>query len=204
MLKEVLVWGLRPAFVTGDSWYSSAANLKTVKNNGLGFMFAVKSNRTVSIQKGDYQPVQSLEIPEEGITVWLRNFGSVRLYRTRLKNELRHYVVYTPHAGSEVSPQVGFNELHLHHWAIEEHQRALKQLCSIERFQVRGKQQVRNHIFASIFGYTCLQAKKVSESLSSIYRVKNDALKDAIWDFIKSFSDGKDWLRPSFIRAVNA
>ena len=204
MLKEVLVWGLRPAFVTGDSWYSSAANLKTVKNNGLGFMFAVKSNRTVSIQKGDYQQVQSLEIPEEGIAVWLRNFGSVRLYRTRLKNELRHYVVYTPHAGSEVSPQVGFNELHLHHWAIEEYHRALKQLCSIERFQVRGKQQVRNHIFASIFGYACLQAKKVSESLSSIYRVKNDALKDAIWDFIKSFSDGKDWLRPSFIRAVNA
>ncbi len=72
-MKEVLVWGLRPAFVTGDSWYSSAANLKTVKNNGLGFMFAVKSNRTVSIQKGDYQQVQSLEIPEEGITVWLRN-----------------------------------------------------------------------------------------------------------------------------------
>ena len=69
---------------------------------------------------------------------------------------------------------------------------------------MRGKQQVRNHIFASIFGYACLKAKKVSESLSSIYRVKNDALKDAIWDFIKSFSDGKDWLRPSFIRSVNA
>lgn len=204
MLKEVLTWGLRPAFVTGDSWYSSAANLKAVKNNGLGFMFAVKSNRTVSIQKGDYQQVQSLDIPEEGITVWLRNFGHVRLYRMRLKNELRHYVVYTPHAGANLSSRSGFDELHQHHWAIEEYHRALKQLCSIERFQVRGKQQVKNHIFASIFGYVCLQAMKIAESLRSIYCVKKDALGDATWDFIKSFSEGKDWLKPAFVGAVNA
>ena len=204
MLKEVLAWGLKPACVTGDSWYSSIANLKAVKKNGLGFMFAVKSNRTVSVQKGDYQQVQSLEIPEEGRKVWLRNFGYVRLYRTRLKNELRHYVVYTPHAGADPSLGSDFKQLHQHHWAIEEYHRALKQLCNIERFQVRGEQQVRNHIFASIFGYTCLQAMKVTESLRSIYSVRKGALKEATWEFIKSFSVGKEWLKPSFIGAVNA
>ena len=204
MLKEVLAWGLKPACVTGDSWYSSIANLKAVKKNGLGFMFAVKSNRTVSVQKGDYQQVQSLEIPEEGRKVWLRNFGYVRLYRTRLKNELRHYVVYTPHAGADPSLGSDFKQLHQHHWAIEEYHRALKQLCNIERFQVRGEQQVRNHIFASIFGYTCLQAMKVTESLRSIYSVRKGALKEATWEFIKSFSVGKEWLKSSFIGAVNA
>ena len=154
-------------------------------------MFAVKSNRTVSVQKGDYQQVQSLEIPEEGRKVWLRNFGYVRLYRTRLKNELRHYVVYTPHAGADPSLGSDFKQLHRHHWAIEEYHRALKQLCNIERFQVRGEQQVRNHIFASIFGYTCLQAMKVTESLRSIYSVRKGALKEATWELIKSFSVGK-------------
>ena len=167
-------------------------------------MFAVKGNRTVSVQKGDYQQVQSLNIPEEGRTVWLRNFGYVRLYRTQLKNELRHYVVYTPLAGADLSSQSDFNQIHRHHWAIEEYHRALKQLCNIERFQVRGEQQVRNHVFASIFGYTCLQAMKVTESLRSIYSVRKDALKEATWEFIKSFSEGKEWLRPSFVRAVNA
>ncbi|PJE77927.1 hypothetical protein CI610_03146 [invertebrate metagenome] len=117
-------------------------------------MFAVKSNRTVSVQKGDYQQVQSLEIPEEGRTVWLRNFGCVRLYRTRLKNERRHYVVYTPHVGADHSPRSDFDQLHQHHWAIDEYHRALKQLCNIERFQVRGEQQVRNPIFAAVFGDT--------------------------------------------------
>lgn len=204
MLQEVLAWGLKPAFVTGDSWYSSVANLKAVKNSGLGFMFAVKSNRTVSIQKGHYQQVQSLEIPEEGITVWLRNFGYVKVYRTQLKDQLRHYVVYTPHAGPETSTQSSFNDLHKEHWAIEEYHRALKQLCNIERFQVRGQRQIRNHIFAAIFGYTRLQVMKARTPIASIYSVQKDALKGAIKDFIKEFSEGRSWLSPSFVGAVNA
>ncbi len=156
-------------------------------------MFAVKSNRTVSIQKGHYQQGQSLEIPDEGITVWPRNVGYVKLYRTRLKNELRHDVVYIPNAGTEQLSRSGFNPLHQHYWAMEEYHGVLKQLCNIERFQVRGKQQVRDHIFAAIFRYTCLKAMKVSESLRSIYSVKKDALKEeATWAFIKSFSEGKE------------
>ncbi len=43
MLAEVLAWGLRPAFATGDSWYSCEKNLKTVKNHRMGLMFAVAS-----------------------------------------------------------------------------------------------------------------------------------------------------------------
>ena len=93
--------GGETAFVTGDCWYSSIANLKAAKNSGLDFMFAVKSNLTVSIQKGHYQQVQSLEIPDEGVTVWLHNSSYVKRYQTRLKNELRHDVVYIPHAGTE-------------------------------------------------------------------------------------------------------
>ncbi|MDD7804038.1 MAG: hypothetical protein PUP46_00350, partial [Endozoicomonas sp. (ex Botrylloides leachii)] len=64
--------------------------------------------------------------------------------------------------------------------------------------------QVRNHIFASIFSYSCLQAMKITESLRSIYSVRKDALKEATWSFIKSFSEGKEWLKPSFVGAVNA
>ena len=32
MLREVLDWGLRPSFTTGDSWYSCVSNLKAIKN----------------------------------------------------------------------------------------------------------------------------------------------------------------------------
>ena len=52
MLVEVLAWGLEPAFVTGDGWYSSQDNLKMIKNHHQGFLFALESNRLVSIEKG--------------------------------------------------------------------------------------------------------------------------------------------------------
>jgi len=98
MLAELLAWGLKPAMVTGDSWYSCAKNLKAIKNHGLGFMFAIKSNRTVSIEKGNGQQVQTLEIPENGLIVWLKEYGNVKLFRTQLKDQLRHTVVYLPDA----------------------------------------------------------------------------------------------------------
>ena len=98
MLAEVLAWGLRPAFTTGDSWYSCEKNLKTVKNHRMGLMFAVEANRTVSVEKGAWVQVQRLDVPEEGRMVWLRNFGLAKLFRTRLKDQLRHYVVCLPDA----------------------------------------------------------------------------------------------------------
>ena len=57
--------GLRPSYVTGDTWYSGTENLKSVKNHGLGLMFAVESNRTVSVEKGSWVQVQKLDIPDE-------------------------------------------------------------------------------------------------------------------------------------------
>ena len=41
MLSEVVAWGLRPSYVTGDSWYSSKENLKFLKKQGLGFMIGI-------------------------------------------------------------------------------------------------------------------------------------------------------------------
>jgi len=78
MLDQVLAWGLRPSYVTGDTWYSGTENLKSVKNHGLGSMFAVESNRTVSVEKGSWVQVQKLDILDEGLMVWLRNFVRIR------------------------------------------------------------------------------------------------------------------------------
>ncbi len=75
MLKKVLKWGVMPSFVTGDSWYSCVSNLKLIRKYQLGFMFAIESNRTVSIKKGEFLQIQKLDIPEDGLEVWL-----LRLY----------------------------------------------------------------------------------------------------------------------------
>jgi hypothetical protein len=77
MLAEVLQWGLKSDFVTGDSWYSGVANLKTVRNHRMGFLFAVESNRLVSIEKGAWRQGRQRDIPQDGLPVWLRDFGEV-------------------------------------------------------------------------------------------------------------------------------
>jgi len=67
-----LTWGLEPAMVTGDSWYSGVDNLKWIRNHQLGWLFALESNRTVSLEKGQWVQVQKLDIPIDGLVVWLK------------------------------------------------------------------------------------------------------------------------------------
>ena len=61
MLKEVILWRLKPAWVTGDNWYSSIGNMKKISKLNLNFMFGVEHNRIISIECGQYIQIQKLE-----------------------------------------------------------------------------------------------------------------------------------------------
>lgn len=205
MLDQVLAWGLKPSYATGDSWYSSASNLKAVKNHGLGLMFAIESNRTVSVEKGTWVQVQNLDVPEEGMLVWLRDFGQVKLFRTRLKDQLRHYVTYLPKADDYAAfKKAEFDALHDQHWRIEQYHRMIKQVCNIERFQVRSKVAIHNHIFASLCSFAHLQQMTLTDFIANAYQWKRELFTEVIATFIRSFVPGKENLLPKFRRAVNA
>ena len=202
MLIEVLAWGLKPAFVTGDSWYSCVKNLKTIKNHQTGFMFAVEKNRTVSLEKGQWQQVQNLEIPDDGLDIWLKDFGKVRLFRTTLKDQCRHYVVYLP---EDVPFQRNdFTLIHDQHWQIEQYHRAIRQVCHIEHFQVRNERPVRNHIFASILSFVYLQKMQIAQEFTNIYQHQREMFKETVGTFIETFAKGKDYLLPKFAGVINA
>jgi len=64
MVLEVEQWGIKPAWVTGDSWYSSLENLKFLRNEKVGFLFGIGDNRKVSLERGKLVQVKHLEIPE--------------------------------------------------------------------------------------------------------------------------------------------
>jgi len=205
MLVQVLEWGLKPALVTGDCWYSCTPNLKVVRNHHMGFLFAVESNRTVSIQKGQWNQVQQLDIPEQGLIVWLRDFGNVKLFRTRLKNQLRHYVVYLPESERlHQFDRAAFQYHHDCHWQIEQYHRVIKQVCHIERFQVRKELAIRNHLFAALFGYVHLQSLKATDVIANAYRLQQDLFKPVIASFVSTFMLDKDYLNPQFSPVVNA
>ena len=101
MVEEVLSWGLRPAAVTADSWYSGVENLKFLKDQGLGFLIALEKNRVVSEEAHVYLPVCELKLPEKGKVVHLRKVGFVTVFRTVDKHgTARHYAQSDPHKKS--------------------------------------------------------------------------------------------------------
>jgi hypothetical protein len=205
MLIEVLAWGLDPAFITGDTWYACEKNLKTVKNHGRGFMFAIASNRIVSTEKSSWTQVQTLDVPETGMMVWLRDYGQVKLFRTKLKNQLRHYVVHLPNEKSySAFGHNQFQNLHDQHWQIEQYHRMLKQVCNIERFQVRGKTAICNHIFASLCSFVQLQQMRFSQLINNAYQWNRNLYSKVIADFIHAFLPSLDYLNPQFKKPVNA
>jgi hypothetical protein len=97
MVEEVLGWGLRPAVVSADSWYSGLENLKFLRQKGLGFLIGLEKNRIVSEREQEYVPVDALALPDCGQVVHLRKFGFVTVFRALDKNhEPRHYAQYDP------------------------------------------------------------------------------------------------------------
>jgi hypothetical protein len=171
----------------------------------MGLMFAIEANRTVSVEKGAWVQAQKLDIPAEGRMVWLRNFGPVKLFRTRLKDQLRHYVACLPDAQRySTFGRLHFQRLHDQHWGIEQYHRLLKQVCNVERFQVRGKVPILNHIFATLCSFVQLQEMRFTHAIVNAYQCKAELFTQAVAAFVTGFIPGKEHLNPQYRAVVNA
>lgn len=177
MVLEAKVWGIKASFVTGDAWYASIENLKFLRKQGLNFLFGVDNNRLISVEKGTYIQIQSLgDWSESGKKVYLKGYGNVQVFRQEYKKVYRYYMMGV----SELDKLDGLNDgdfrrLHAEHWNIERFHRAVKQVCNIERFQVRNTRSIMNHIFVKfllLFGsnyYELSNLLPIGIRLSRIY-----------------------------------
>ena len=176
-----------------------------IRNHQIGLLFALESNRLVSVEKGSWVQVKQLEIPEHGLMVWLKNFGYVKLFRTKLKDQLRHYISALPDEEKTIAfDNKAFAEQHDRHWQIEQYHRAIKQVCNIERFQVRNKSAIKNHLFAAICGFVQLQKLSFADVINNCYGVQRNLFKDVIASSIGTFMPSMKHLNPEFQSAVNA
>lgn len=93
-LSEVLSWGILPAWVTGDSWYSGLDNLKFIRKANLNFMFGVENNRLGSVERGQYTQRQKLKgWSSDERTVDLKEYGMVQLFRQIYKDVYCYYIM---------------------------------------------------------------------------------------------------------------
>ncbi len=181
-----MTWGLKPRRVTGDSWYSSVANLKFLRNQELGFLFGVEKNRIVSNQPQKYQQVSSLTIADEGLMTHLKEFGLVKLLRKDFKKgDSRHYVLYLPDSEKlqSISRQE-FMTIHDPHWGIEAFHRAVKQVCGICRFMVRNTYAIKTHIFCALQAFVRLEKMRSTNSISNWYQLQRNLFTLVIREYI--------------------
>ena len=186
MLAEVLAWGLKPDFITTDTWYSSQLNLRFFRDKKLGFMVGLAKNRQVRLPGQKYCRIDSLEIPQEGLVVELKKFGRVKVFtKTHKDGSLRYAAVY--HFNEAHIPHISREEyrtLRGKHWGIECYHRALKQLCGLGRFMVRISAAIRTHIFSSISAFVRLEALRVKEEIAGWYEVQRSLHREVVRQFI--------------------
>jgi hypothetical protein len=176
-----------------------------IKEHHRGFLFALESNRLVSIEKGQWSQIQQLTIPADGLCVYLRGFGTVKVFRKWLKDTPRHYALYQSNDEAWATFDcVAFRNLHDQHWQIEQYHRTLKQVCHIEHFQVRQPTAIRNHVFAAICGYVQLQRLRVNDVIRNCYQLKRELFNEVIAAFIETFTPRLEHLNPHFPSPVNA
>jgi hypothetical protein len=186
MVNEVREWGLEMAWVTGDSWYSGIENLKFLRNEKVGFLFGVADNRQVSIERGTFVQVQTLTIPESGLVVYLKEFGWVKVFCQNFKNEVRHYIIYRPEDTElRQMSRSDFLQIHDCHWQIETFHRVIKQVCNIERFQVRTESAIRTHLFCALQAFCKLQTMRVEGLIDNLYQVSRQLFVPVIRQFIQ-------------------
>lgn len=186
MITEVMDWGLKPKIMTTDAWYSSQSNLKLLKNKELGFLTGVAKNRSCSIDGKNFTQVQNLEIPEDGLIVYLKNFGQVKVFRRSFKNETkRYYIMYIPEKDTLSSiSRTEFKELHSIHWGIESCHRTIKQVCGIGKFMVRTTDAIRTHFFSAIRAFSQLELMRAEELIENWYEIQRNLSLQVARDFI--------------------
>jgi len=197
MLVEVMSWGLHPSWVTGDSWYSSLENLKFIRGQKLNFMFGIENNRIVSVERGKYIQIQKFEGWSTDIqTMYLKDYGMVKVCRQLYKNVYRYYIMSTAELDNlENVTSVDFTRVHDAHWCIERFHRAIKQVCNIERFQVRSENPIKNHIFCALKAFVRLEFMRFDKIIPHWYDIQKNLFVEVIRNFIA---------KPEKFRAVNA
>ena len=191
MVQEVWNQGLRPAWITADSWYSSLGTLKFLRNLEIGIYMGLEKNRIVSNQPSVYEQIGQIIIPREGLYTHLKGFGFVQVFQTLAQDgDVRYYMIYKPQAHPtqpELISRELFEQVRLQHWHVESFFRCIKQCCQAEKFFVRQTQAIKTHLFCVMRAFQKLASLTNSRYLDSLYSLRQllflEAQRQSVNDF---------------------
>ncbi|MBD0377514.1 MAG: transposase [Flavisolibacter sp.] len=164
--------GLKPAFVTMDSWYSSVDNLKFLRNQEVGIFTGLENNRIVSMLPHLYEKLQDIAIPEQGLFTHLKGFDFIKVFRTvDTEDHVRHYGLYLADTEQlKAADREVFKTVKKQHWQIEEMFRTIKQLVHAGHFFVRRTEAIKTHLFAVLRAFQKLMLMAKDEIIPNRYQ----------------------------------
>jgi putative transposase len=179
LLATAAARGFRPRYVCFDSWYSSLANLKTIRGYGWHWLTRLKSNRLVDPDGTGNHPVRELAISQHGTQVHLKGYGLIQVFRIDLPDEDTEYW-----ATNDLDLTADGRALRARQsWAIETYHRGLKQFCGVERCQARAARAQRNHIGWAIRAFLRLEHRRIATG-QSWFETKLAIIRPALQHFL--------------------
>ena len=172
MLSSARNRGLEPEMVVADSWYSALDNLKSVRSHGWDWAMGLRSNRLVN--KPHIQ-LRELDVPDTGLTVHLKGYGWVKVFRVVSKNGRTDYIGTSRLDLTREQIKTYFGR----RWSIEVMHRELKQTCGFGRCQANSGRAGRNHIGLSFIALVRKHLRRRVD-LSSVYQQDWNLVKPAI------------------------
>ena len=177
MLSLAKSRGLKPQAVVFDSWYSSLKNLKAIRDHGWIWVTSLRKNRKVNRDEN----LEDLQIPDGGLSVHLRGYGWVTVFKFEAKNGRIDYIT----TNMEKPTRDAVDGIVKARWSIEVYHRELKQTCGIERCQARTGRAQRNHICLAIKAWIDRHIRRINQKIS-FYQQAWDVIKPAIKDSMRS------------------
>jgi hypothetical protein len=162
MLDKAQERGFEPKYIMFDTWYASIKNLKAIKKKQWHFLTRLKSNRLVNPDNTKNIPLQTIDIPPEGIVVHLKGYDFIKVFRIVSKNEDTQYWATDVRDMDESEREDLGNES----WKIEEYHRGIKQFCGVEKCQARKKESQRAHIMLSLRAFLRLEVQRIKNGIS--------------------------------------
>lgn len=174
LLKQAVANQIQFSYVTNDTWFASADNMKFVKQTlEKDFVMPLKDNRKVALslqdkQAGRYGRVDSLTITAHAL--WLVYLEGVEFPLHLVKQ------IFTNEDGSTGILYLVTNDLTIPYdrittiyqkrWNIEPYHKSLKQNAGLEKSPTRTVTTQSNHFFAALCAYIKLELLKLSTRLN--------------------------------------
>ena len=181
MLNRAEERGFKPEFVLFDTWYSSIKNLKEIRKKGWHWLTRLKKNRLVNPDNTGNVAIEVVTIPPEGMTVHLKEYGFIKVFRLVSKDGDTQYWA-TDVLGMQEEER---KKLAKKAWKIEEYHRGIKQFCGVERCQARKNDVQRAHIMMAIRAFLRFEVHRIRTGISW-FETKWNIIRNAVNQFIRN------------------